>query len=106
MTVLVETRAFTARIRETLSEEDYRLLQVALAANPEAGAVITGSGGLRKLRWGVKGRGKRGGIRVIYFWHSVSERILLLFVYRKNERSDLSPAQKKLLRAIVEAEYR
>ena len=106
MTVLVETRAFTARMREALSEEDYRLLQLALAANPQAGVVIAGTGGLRKLRWGMPGRGKRGGIRVIYFWHSASERILLLFLYRKNERSDLTPAQKKLLRGIVEIEYR
>lgn len=81
-------------------------MQLALATNPEAGVVIAGTGGLRKLRWGMPGRGKRGGIRVIYFWHSASDRILLLFVYRKNERSDLTPAQKKLLRGIVEAEYR
>ena len=106
MTVLVETRGFTARIRDALSEEDYRLLQLALVARPQAGTVIAGTGGLRKLRWRSAGGGKRGGIRVIYFWHSASDRILLLFAYRKNERSDLSPAQKRALRNIVEEEYR
>jgi mRNA-degrading endonuclease RelE of RelBE toxin-antitoxin system len=106
MTVLVETRVFTNRIRAAISDEDYRLLQLALVARPDAGAVISGTGGLRKLRWTLPGRGKRGAIRLIYFWHPTTERILLLFVHKKNERSDLTPDQKKRLRDIVAAEYR
>ena len=103
--IFVETRAFTNRIRELLSDEDYRQLQSALAARPTAGAVIPGTSGLRKLRWAVTGRGKRGGIRAIYFWHPASERILMLFAFAKNERADLSPEQKRLLRQVVEKEY-
>lgn len=103
--VIVETRVFTARILDLLSDEDYRLLQLELVRDPEAGRVIPGTGGLRKLRWGASGRGKRGGARIIYFWHPTSQRALMLFAYPKNERSDLTPGQKRALRKLVETEY-
>jgi hypothetical protein len=103
--VIVEVRGFTARIHDLLPDEDYRLLQLSLVRDPEAGRVIPGTGGLRKLRWGASGRGKRGGARVIYFWHRKSQHLLMLFVYPKNERSDLTPVQKRVLRKIVETEY-
>jgi len=64
----IETTVFTRRIVELLSDDEYRQLQLFLAARPEAGSVIPGSGGLRKLRWGVGRSGKRSGIRVIYDW--------------------------------------
>jgi len=67
MISFVETKLFTRLVQEYLSDDEYSGLQQALLANPEAGAVIPGSGGVRKLRWGVAGRGERGGIRVIYF---------------------------------------
>ena len=67
--------------------------------------MIEGSGGLRKLRWGVYGRGKRGSVRIIYYWAAAQERLLMLFVYAKTERDDLTPAQLKILRKIVEEEY-
>lgn len=67
MISFVETKLFTRLVQEYLSDEAYSALQQALLADPEAGAVIPGSGGVRKLRRGVAGRGKRGGIRVIYF---------------------------------------
>ena len=102
----VEIRAFTARLRQLLSDEEYRLLQLRLACEPTAGAVIPGSGGLRKLRWAAPGRGKRGSLRLIYFHHARSETILLLFAFAKNERADLSPAQRDALRKVVEREYR
>lgn len=104
--VIVETRAFTARVGDLLSDEQYRELQVRLASRPTAGDVIPGTGGLRKVRWAGKGRGKRGGCRVIYFWHMASHRLLTLFAFSKNERADLTEAQKKALRHIVETEYR
>ena len=104
--VIVETRAFTARIDDLLSGDDYRALEAHLVRNPASGDVIPGSGGLRKIRWGSKGRGKRGGCRVIYFWHPVSGRLLMLFAFSKSERADLDAAQKKLLRRVVETEYR
>ena len=67
--VIAETRAFTTRLLDLLPDEDYRLLQLELVRDPEAGHVIPGTGGLRKLRWAASGRGKRGGARIIYFWH-------------------------------------
>jgi hypothetical protein len=103
--VIVETKAFTARIGDLLEDDDYRTLQLELVQRPTAGSVIPGSGGLRKLRWAVAGRGKRGGARVIYFWHPESARILMLFAYAKNEREDLTVAQRQALRRIVESEY-
>ena len=102
---IVETGAFTARIRMFLQDEEYRRLQASLTGRPDAGAVIPGTGGLRKVRWAGSGRGKRGGIRVIYFWHQATARILLLLAYAKNERDDLSEAQKRALRHIIETEY-
>lgn len=101
----METGAFTARIRMFLQDEEYRRLQASLTGRPDAGAVIPGTGGLRKVRWAGSGRGKRGGIRVIYFWHQATARILLLLAYAKNERDDLSEAQKRALRHIIETEY-
>ncbi len=103
--LVVETRAFTTRIGAILSDDEYREMQLYLVAFPEAGNVIPGTGGLRKFRWAAKGRGKRGGARIIYFWQRTSETLLLLFAYPKNERGDLSTAQKRALRALVESEY-
>jgi mRNA-degrading endonuclease RelE of RelBE toxin-antitoxin system len=71
----------------------------------EAGALIPGSGGLRKMRWSAQGRGKRGGTRLIYYWAVGPEQILLLLIYPKNVQDNLTPAQLKLLRQIVETEY-
>lgn len=102
---MVETRGFTKRICDLLSDDDYRHLQLELVRNPESGRIIPGTGGLRKIRWAASGRGKRGGARVIYFWHPKSQQLLMLFVYSKNERSDLTAAQRRALRAIVETEY-
>jgi len=104
--VIIETRAFTARIDGLLTGEDYRAPQTQLVRNPTSGDVIPGTGGLRKLRWGAKGRGKRGGCRVIYFCHPVSGRLLMLFAFSKSERADLNAVQKRVLRQVVETEYR
>ena len=103
--VVVETRAFTRRIADMLSPEEYRLFQLALVERPDLGKVIRGTGGLRKVRWSIGGRGKRGGARVIYFWHPPSRQLLMLFAFAKNEADDLTPAQRRVLRRIVETEY-
>lgn len=103
--VIVETKAFTARIGDLLSEDEYRALQLELIEWPTSGSVIPGTGGLRKIRWSAQGRGKRGGARVIYFWHVRSETLLMLFVFAKNEREDLTAAQRQILRKLVESEY-
>ncbi len=84
MISFVETKLFTRLVQEYLSDDEYSELQQALIANPEAGAVIPGSGGIRKLRWGVAGRGKRGGIRVIYFLRTRQGQIWMLTLYPKN----------------------
>ncbi|MEJ5312702.1 MAG: type II toxin-antitoxin system RelE/ParE family toxin [Anaerolineae bacterium] len=101
----VETTVFTRRIVELLSDEEYRQLQLYLVERPDAGKVIPGSGGLRKLRWGIGQTGKRGGVRVIYYWVVQQDTVLFLFAFRKNERSDLTPEQIRMLRQIVEEEY-
>ncbi len=86
MTILtfVETRLFTKLVQEYLSDDEYSELQRSLVMNPEAGDIIRGSGGVRKLRWGVAGRGKRGGIRVIYYLRSRQGQIWMLTLYAKN----------------------
>ena len=84
MISFVETKLFTRLVQEYLSDEAYSALQQALLADPEAGAVIPGSGGVRKLRRGVAGRGKRGGIRVIYFLRTRQGQVWMLTLYPKN----------------------
>ena len=91
---------------DLLSPEEYRLLQLALVARPDAGKIIRGTGGLRKFRWALSGRGKRGGARVIYFWHPPSRQLLMLFAFAKNEADDLTVGQRRTLRRVVAAEYR
>lgn len=101
----IETSVFTRRILELLSDDEYRELQQFLLDFPNAGKLIPGSGGLRKLRWNIAGMGKRGGMRVIYYWAVRQDTILFLFAFRKNERDDLTPEQIRILRQIVEEEY-
>lgn len=100
-----ETTVFTRRVTRLLDDESYRLLQLRLVSDPTAGAIIPGTGGLRKIRWGLDDRGKRGGIRVIYYWAGARDTILMLMVFAKSERADLTADQKKILRRIVEEEY-
>ena len=100
----VETPIFTAAIRALLPDEEYRALQSALLLRPEQGAIIPGSGGLRKIRWAGRSRGKRGGIRVIYFWYVSDDAFYMLFAYAKGTQADLTPAQVKLLRGVVREE--
>ena len=101
----VETSIFTRRLIKLLSDDKYRLLQHSLMLHPEIGKLIRGGGGLRKIRWQSKQHGKRGGVRIIYYWVVSEDTILMLFIYGKNECSDLTPAQIKMLRKIVIEEY-
>ena len=104
--VIIETPICTRKIRAILSDEEYRLLQIQLINKPDCGKIIRGSGGLRKLRWSVGGHGKRGGIRVIYYWFVSQGTLLLLFAYSKSEQGELTPEQLKQLKKVVEGEYR
>ncbi len=99
--LFIETPPVERRRAEYLGDEHYRLLQVWLMANPEAGVVIQGSGGIRKLRWGSDGRGKRGGMRIIYFYMSARSRIYFLTLYSKSEVSDLRRDDVRILRNLV-----
>ena len=104
--VIKETSVFTRQVNDLLDHESYRLLQLRLVADPEAGQLIPGTGGLRKIRWQGSGRGKRGGVRVIYYWATRDAVVLLLLMYGKNEQDDLTPVQKKVLAALVREEFK
>ena len=84
-----------------MDDDAYQALQAHLAEHPDAGDLIRHSGGLRKSRWNGSGRGKRGGTSTIYYWDA-GDRILMLYLYKKNERSDLTPAQLSVLKSIAE----
>ena len=102
----IETPVFTAAVRRHLSDEAYRGLQLALVLRPEQGAVIPGAGGLRKVRWAGSGRGKRGGLRVIYYWVPDEDLFYMLYAYAKNEQGDLTAAQICILARLVREEFK
>ena len=101
----LETPLFTSTIVKHLGDEEYRSLQLALLLRPELGPLIRSSGGLRKVRWSLPGRGKRGGLRVIYFWDEPSETFYMLYAYPKNEQEDLTAQQLRVLRRLVNEEF-
>lgn len=100
--VFKETPVFTKLIKELMSDEHYAGLQSHLVEHPDAGDVIEGTGGLRKIRWSLPGTGKSGGVRVIYFWRVSESQILMMLVYPKSAKSSLSAEEKKQLRNIKE----
>lgn len=102
--IFVESPQFTRAITELMDDDEYRMLQVALLGNPESGALIVGSGGLRKIRWSLPGRGKRGGARMIYYYWVVRSRIYLLYAYSKSAKGDLTRDQIKLLGRLMQSE--
>jgi hypothetical protein len=101
----VETPIFT-KIITRLDEEAYRRLQIALILRPEQGPIIGGTGGLRKVRWAKPGSGKRGGLRVIYYWAPNERAFYMLYAYAKNEQGDLTPAQARHLGQLVREEFK
>lgn len=87
--LFIEAPKFTELVKEHLSDDEYAALQWMLLERPDAGPVVPGSGGVRKLRWGLRGRGKRSGIRVIYYWKTADNEIWLLTLYAKNVRENI-----------------
>lgn len=104
--IIKETHIFTKIIQELMPDDLYQEFQETLIKNPEAGDIIKGAGGLRKIRWNLLGKGKRGGMRVIYYWFNSDDEILMIYAYPKNKQENLTNEQLKLLKKIVEEELR
>lgn len=97
----IETPTFTRLITDLLSDDEYRGLQQELVDDPERGDLIKGSGGIRKIRHGVQGRGKSGGIRVIYYWVKDDHLIYMLVAYPKSTKDNLTAKEIAILREFV-----
>jgi mRNA-degrading endonuclease RelE of RelBE toxin-antitoxin system len=102
MFTFIEHPIFTKQISTLLTDDEYRCLQTDIAAKPESGDIIPGLAGLRKVRWGAKGKGKRGGARIIYLLIPNHELIYLFYAYTKGDITDMSSEQKKRLAKAVE----
>ncbi len=104
--LFVELPAFERNRPDYLTDEAFRVLQNAMLKDPEAGDVISGTGGLRKVRHGdaSKGKGKRGGLRIIYFWWESKKQFWLFTLHDKDELDDLSPKEKAVLKTLLKQE--
>ena len=103
MITIAETKPFQRKVAKLLSREEREDLIAYLAEHPSSGVLIEGTGGVRKLRWGRSGRGKSGGVRVIYYFHSEIMPLYLLAVFGKNEKADISGQEKRALaKAVIE----
>ena len=100
--IFIETPIFTEDVKQLLSDEEYAALQQHLANEPDAGALITHTGGLRKVRWAVQGTGKSGGVRIIYYHVTAGAQIRLILIYKKGIKDSLSDAEKAVLRKLNE----
>jgi len=101
LVTVVETPEFLTRVDKLMTDGEREQLIAYLAANPTAGDLIPGTGGVRKLRWGLEGRGKRGGARVIYFYQKADVPLFALTIFAKNERADISQLDRNALRGLT-----
>jgi len=99
--IFIETVLFTRQLENALDDDAYWAFQRRLAGDPSAGSVVRASGGIRKLRWALPGKGKRGSLRVMYYWRSTDDHIFLLCLFRKGERANLTDSQLKELAKYV-----
>ena len=97
----IETPIFTRLLTELLTDDEYAGLQNVLVENPERGDIIKGGGGIRKLRHALSGRGKSGGVRVIYYWLRDDGQIYMLLIYPKSKKDNLTDRETALLREFV-----
>jgi len=102
LVTFVEAPLFSRLLPGYMDDDAYTMLQWALALHPEAGAVIPASGGVRKLRWAGSGRGKRGGLRVIYYWRRSASEIWMLTLYAKNEAENIPAHVLKAIKQEIE----
>ncbi|MGK0706270.1 type II toxin-antitoxin system RelE/ParE family toxin [Yokenella regensburgei] len=100
--IFIETDIFSEDVTALLDDDEYREFQLFLTLNPESGDVIPGTGGLRKTRWSFLDKGKRGGVRIIYYYRRRYEEIRLLLIYRKGMKDDLTQQEKSILRMLNE----
>ncbi len=98
--LIVSTKTYD-RLAAFLKPDEAAELETFIATNPKAGDVIPGTGGIRKLRWAASGRGKRGGARIIYYYHSPAMPLFLLAAYTKGTKVDLTAGEKKQMRKLV-----
>ena len=103
--IIIETQIFTREINSLLTDDEYRKLQWELILRPKAGDLIPGGSGLRKIRWKIPGKGKRGGLRIIYYFDSPS-RIYMLLPYKKNIEENLTPKQIKILKKLIKENFK
>jgi hypothetical protein len=104
--VIIETPIFTKKIKLLIDDDSYQQFQIELISHPDKGNIVQGSGGIRKIRLGLTGRGKRGGARILYYWAKNKDQIYMLFAYEKNEMTDLSKNQLSILKKMVEVEFK
>jgi hypothetical protein len=104
----VEAPAFTRHLSGYLRDDDYRELQTTLSANPELGDLMPGTGGFRKMRWrdARRSKGRRGGLRIIYYYFPSDHQVWLMTLYNKDEAADLTEKEKKALKAAVGSELK
>ena len=100
--VIIETSVFTKLITNMMEDDEYRLLQESLIVKPDIGAIIKGTGGLRKARWKLEAKGKSGGVRFIYYWVNEEDQIIMLYIYKKSKQETLTTEQVTLLKSAIE----
>ena len=101
MITVAETESFQRKVGRLLTEDEKTELVAYLSMNPNAGVLIQGTGGIRKLRWARSGRGKSGGVRVVYYFHNEEMPLYLLTLFGKNEKANVSMEEKQLLSKAV-----